>query len=89
MQSALVQAIPASSSPLSQLPGVSLDKAEELSWTKGAQGKKWIEKFAKADLEGDEDLVEAKKVAETWPRFEIVDAEFKGELPAYERENRS
>ncbi|KAI9635000.1 Sec63 Brl domain-containing protein [Dioszegia hungarica] len=79
LQSALVQAIPAGSSPLAQLPGVSLDKAEELQWTKAAEGRRWIEKFAKADVADDVDLVEAKRVAEGWPRFEIVDAEFKVE----------
>jgi translocation protein SEC63 len=79
LQSALVQAVPAGVSPLAQLPGITLDKAEELQWTKSAQGKKWIEKFAKADIEDNADLKEAKRVAGSWPRFEIVNAEFKGE----------
>lgn len=79
LQSALVQAVPDGASPLAQLPGVSLDKAEELQYTKAAEGKRWIERFSKADVASDSDLTEAKKVAEHWPRFEIVDAHFKGE----------
>lgn len=80
LQSALVQAIPAGASPLAQLPGISLHHAEQLQWTKAAQGNRWIEKFAKIDAGEEEAIKIAKRVAETWPRFEIVNAEFKGEF---------
>jgi hypothetical protein len=45
--------------------------------TNSAEGKRWLEKWVKADVEGCE---EAKRVARSWPRLEIVSAEFKGEL---------
>jgi translocation protein SEC63 len=76
LQAALAQALPPTASPLTQLPGISHEDAFELEVVKGAEGKKWAEKAVKKGLlEGD-----AKTVAEHWPRLEITDAEFKGEL---------
>jgi translocation protein SEC63 len=42
--------------------------------TKSASGRRWLERWLKADVEGHE---EAKKVAKTWPRLEVTSAEFK------------
>jgi translocation protein SEC63 len=44
--------------------------------TKFAEGRRWLEKWVKAEKEGCE---EAMRVARYWPRLEIVSAEFKGE----------
>lgn len=74
---ALVQAIPVGGSPLAQLPGISLEKGLELEITSGAEGRKWLEKWVKLD---DADYPEANKVAKTFPRLEVMDAQFKGEL---------
>lgn len=76
LQAALVQALPPNASPLQQLPGVTVDTATELEIVKGVEGKKWAEKAIKKDvLEKD-----AKVVAEVFPRLDITNAEFKGEL---------
>lgn len=74
---ALVQAVPVGGSPLAQLPGISLEKGLELEITTGAEGRKWIEKWVKIE---DADYPEANKVARTFPRLEVTDAQFKGEL---------
>jgi translocation protein SEC63 len=75
LQPALVQALPPSVSPLAQLPGISPEQGFEQQVTNSAEGKRWLEKWVKADVEGCE---EAKRVARSWPRLEIVSAEFKG-----------
>jgi len=74
LQPRLVQAVPSTHLALGQLPNISLDEAQELEITKNAGGRRWIEKFIKADVEGKD---EAKKVAKIWPRLEVVSAEFK------------
>jgi hypothetical protein len=74
LQAALVQALPPTSSPLAQLPGISHQDAQELELVKGAEGKKWVEKAVKKDLLSGE----AKELAQYWPRLEISDAEFAG-----------
>ena len=74
LQPCLAQGLPASVSPLTQFPGVTLDEAEKLEVVSGAEGTKWCEKFVKSS----ERFGEAKLVAEQWPRLDIVDAEFKG-----------
>lgn len=76
LQAALVQALPPNASPLRQLPGISHDQALELEMVNGAEGKKWAEKAVKKDLlDGD-----AKEVAQYWPKLDVSDAEFSGEL---------
>ncbi len=75
LQPSLVQGLPATVSPLAQFPGILVDEAAEMEIVKGVEGKQWCEKFVKSAQGG-----EAKKVAEQWPRLEIVDAEFKGML---------
>lgn len=78
LQAALVQALPPTASPLRQLPDISHEQAQELEIVKGAEGKKWAEKAVKQGLvEGD-----AKAVAEYWPKLDISEAGFKGELSA-------
>ncbi len=76
LQPCLVQAQPASASPLLQFTKVTINEAEKLEIADGAQGKKWCEKYLKTS----EAKGEAKRIAERWPRLEIVDAEFKGVL---------
>lgn len=78
LQPALVQAIPVGASPLAQFPGISLEDAQEIEIKKGAEGQMWLEKWVKRS-EGDKGLEEAKKVAKTWPRLDIVDIDFTGE----------
>ena len=74
LQAALVQALPLSSSPLSQFPDIATSDALELEIVKGAEGKKWAEKAVKKDLVSGQ----AKVVANNWPRLQIIDAGFKG-----------
>lgn len=74
LQAALVQALPPTASPLTQLPGVSHQDALELEHVKGAEGRKWVEKAVKKDILAPE----AKAVAQYWPRLEVNDAEFTG-----------
>lgn len=78
LQPCLAQALPTSASPLAQLPGIMTDEAEKLEVVNGAEGRKWCEKLVKLSEAG----AEARLVAEQWPRFDIVDAEFKG-LPPF------
>jgi translocation protein SEC63 len=40
-----------------------------------AEGKRWLDKWYKADIEG---VTEAKNMAKYWPKLDIVSAEFKG-----------
>lgn len=77
LQPCLVQALPADVSPLAQLPGITPELADEYEITKGAEGKKWLERWAKSD--SAKEMRDAKIVAESWPRLEVVDAEFRGE----------
>lgn len=74
VQPRLIQAVPDTPLALAQLPGVSLEEAQELEITTKANGRNWIEKFVKQDVKGHE---EAKKVAAKWPRLEVLSAEFK------------
>lgn len=76
LQPALVQALPADASPLAQLPEVGLETARELEITKGAEGKRWLEKYIK----NCEVSHETRFLVKSWPRLEVVSAEFKGEL---------
>ena len=75
LQACLVQALPDSSSPLAQLPGITPDRAVELEMSKGCEGRRWLEKWAK---KGDAGSAETKMATNSWPRLEITDAEFKG-----------
>lgn len=77
LQPALVQALPIGASPLAQLPGISLEKGLELEITSGAEGRQWLQKWVKID---DADYPAANKVARTFPRLEVTDVQFKGEL---------
>ncbi|KAL7423633.1 secretory subunit [Cryptotrichosporon argae] len=74
LQPALVQAVPAGISPLAQLPGIGLDDARRLAVVHAAEGKRWAEKFVKADKKQGVDV--AHETAKTWFRLEIVSAEF-------------
>jgi len=40
-----------------------------------AEGKRWLDKWYKADIEG---VTEAQNMAKYWPKLDIVSAEFKG-----------
>lgn len=74
LQSSLVQAVPVGTSPLAELPGISLNEAQELSITKDAEGRRWLERYIKADVTGHD---EANKVAKHTVKLEVVSAEFK------------
>ncbi|TXT08671.1 hypothetical protein VHUM_02799 [Vanrija humicola] len=74
LQSALVQAVPVGTSPLAELPGISLKDAQELSITKDAEGRRWLERYIKADVPGHD---EANKIAKKTVKLEVVSAEFK------------
>lgn len=76
LQSALAQGIPIGVSGLAQFPGISLEDAQDMAITTGAEGQRWLEKWLAADVKG---LDEARKVAKTWPRLEIKDVEFRVE----------
>lgn len=76
LQAALAQGVPIGVSPLAQFPGISLEQAQDMSITTGAEGDRWLEKWLAADVKG---LDEARKVAKTWPRLEIKDVEFRVE----------
>lgn len=75
LQPALVQAVPVGASPLAQLPGVTLEDAQELEIKKGAEGQMWLEKWIKRSASDDE-YDEAKEIAKTWPRLDVVDIDF-------------
>lgn len=70
LQSALTQSVPVGASPIAQLPGIDLDRAEELQVK--YDGKKWAENFAAKETG------EAATVAMTWPSARVENAEFKG-----------
>jgi len=75
LQAALVQALPPSCSPLAQFPTITPETGLEKQITKGAEGKRWLEKWVKKDTAVEKRV---RGVAELWPRLEIVSAEFKG-----------
>jgi hypothetical protein len=75
LQACLVQALPDSASPLSQLPGISPEQADELQFLHACDGSKWAARFMKADVK---DFDEAKNAIKDWPILEILDAEFRG-----------
>ena len=76
LQPALVQALPVGLSPLAQLTGITPERATEMEIVHKAEGKRWLDKWYKADVEG---VTEAKNMAKYWPKLDIVSAEFKGE----------
>ena len=75
LQPALVQALPVGLSPLAQLTGITPEQATEMEIVHKAEGKRWLDKWYKADIEG---ASEAKNMAKYWPKLDIVSAEFKG-----------
>jgi len=84
LQPALVQALPVGLSPLAQLTGITPERATEMEIVHRAEGKRWLDKWYKADVEG---VTEAKNMAKYWPKLDIVSAEFKGmSLPLVEHE---
>lgn len=78
LQPALVQAVPDGISPLAQFPTITADQATEMSIVQKAEGKRWLDRWFNAPENASS---EAKKVANTWPKLEVVSAEFKGKLP--------
>ena len=76
LQASLVQALPPSASPLAQILDVDPEEAFELSTKNRAEGRLWAEKAAKKDIVNGT----AKDALRYWPRLEITDASFKGEL---------
>lgn len=75
LQPALVQALPVGQSPLAQLSGITPERATEMEIVHKAEGKKWLDKWYKTDIE---DVTEAKNMAKYWPKLDVVSAEFKG-----------
>ena len=75
LQPALVQALPVGLSPLAQLTGITPERATEMEIVHKAEGKRWLDKWYKSDVEG---VTEAKNMAKYWPKLDIVSAEFKG-----------
>ncbi|KAL1406187.1 secretory subunit [Vanrija albida] len=74
LQAGLVQAVPVGTSPLAELPGISLKDAQELAITKDAEGRRWLERYIKADVPGHD---EANKIAKKTLKLDVVSAEFK------------
>ena len=71
-----MQALPPSASPLAQLPDLEVEKAFEMGAMSGAEGMRWAEKaLKKGILSGT-----AKEVIDHWPRLELTDAAFRGQL---------
>jgi translocation protein SEC63 len=82
LQPALVQALPVGLSPLAQLTGITPERATEMEIVHKAEGKRWLDKWYKADIEG---VSEAKNMAKYWPKLDVVSAEFKGaSMPSVE-----
>jgi translocation protein SEC63 len=75
LQPALVQALPVGISPLAQLSGVTFERATEMELVHKAEGKRWLDKWYKADIDN---VADAKNTAKYWPKLDVVSAEFKG-----------
>lgn len=76
LQPSLVQAVPNGISPLAQLPTITAEQATEMAIVQKAEGKKWLNTWYHSEAGASS---EAKRVAATWPKLEVVSADFKGE----------